>query len=114
MSTDNEAGIFDAWPTTFEPPTRRIVDPPKSVHVNIALAIGRSGGGRFRDTTALKVRAEGLAMDTIVEGTLFAWARTSVGDWLASVTFSIPTGNKMGRLDLDRQWCPADAITPST
>ncbi|WP_230591850.1 hypothetical protein [Rhodococcoides fascians] len=74
MTTDDEAGIFDAWPTTFEPPTRRIVDPPKSVHVNIALAIGRSGGGRFRDTTALKVRAEGLAMDTIVEGTLFAWA----------------------------------------
>ncbi len=35
MTTDNEAGIFDAWPTTFEPPTRSIVDPPKSVHVNI-------------------------------------------------------------------------------
>ncbi len=53
-------------------------------------------------------------MDTIVEGTLFAWARTSVGDWLASVTFSIPTGNKMGRLDLHRQWGPADAVTPIT
>lgn len=57
-------------------------------------------------------RSEGLAMDTIVEGTLYAWARTNVGDWLASVTFSIPTGNKMGRLDLDRQWVPADAVTP--
>ncbi|MEW1881019.1 hypothetical protein AB0O58_15115 [Rhodococcus sp. NPDC080181] len=53
-------------------------------------------------------------MDTIVEGTLFAWARTSVGDWLAAVSFSIPTGNKKGRLDLDRQWCPAAAITPIT
>lgn len=83
MTTDNEAGIFDSWPTTFEPPTRRIVDPPKSVNVNIALAIGRSGGGRFRDTTPLKVRAEGLAMDSIVEGTLYAWARTGTGDWLA-------------------------------
>ena len=50
MTTDNEAGIFDAWPTHFEPPTRRIVDPPMSVNVNVALAIGRSGGGRFRDT----------------------------------------------------------------
>ena len=69
--------------TTFEPPTRRIVDPPKSVNVNIALAIGRSGGGGFRDTTPLKVRAEGLAMDSIVEGTLYAWARTGTGDWLA-------------------------------
>ncbi|MGF0313689.1 hypothetical protein [Rhodococcus sp. IEGM1428] len=114
MTTNNEAGIFDAWPTTFEPPTRRIVDPPRSVKVSVALAIGRSGGGRFRDTTALKVRAEGLAMDTIVEGNLFAWARTSVGDWLAQVSFSIPTGNKKGRLDLDRQWVPADAITPIT
>lgn len=114
MTTGNEAGMFDAWPTTFEPPTRRIVDPPRPVNVNVALAIGRSGVGRFRDTTALKVRAEGLAMDTIVEGTLFAWARTSVGDWLASVTFSIPTGNKMGRLDLHRQWVPANAVTPIT
>jgi hypothetical protein len=60
MTTDNEAGIFDAWPTIFEPPTRRIVDPPKSANVNFALAIGRSGGGGFRDTTPLKVRAEGL------------------------------------------------------
>ena len=60
MTADGEAGIFDAWPTTFVPPTRRIVDPPMSVNVNVALAIGRSGGGRFRDTTALKVRAEGL------------------------------------------------------
>ncbi|OZF42515.1 hypothetical protein [Rhodococcus sp. 14-1411-2a] len=114
MTTDNEAGIFDAWPTTFEPPTRRIVEPPKSVNVNIALAIGRSGGGGFRDTTPLKVRAEGLAMDSIVEGTLYAWARTGTGDWLARVSFSIPTGNKKGRLDLDRQWCPAAAITPIT
>lgn len=53
-------------------------------------------------------------MDTIVEGTLFAWARTSVGDWLAQASFSIPTGNKKGRLDLDRQWVPADAVTPIT
>lgn len=53
-------------------------------------------------------------MDTIVEGTLFAWARTSVGDWLAQASFSIPTGNKKGRLDLERQWVPADAVTPIT
>lgn len=35
MNSDNSAGIFDAWPTTFEPPTRRIVDPPMSVNVNV-------------------------------------------------------------------------------
>ena len=35
MTTDNSAGIFDAWPTTFEPPTRRIVDPPRAVKVNV-------------------------------------------------------------------------------
>jgi hypothetical protein len=33
---------------------------------------------------------------------------------LAAVSFSIPTGNKKGRLDLDKQWCPAAAITPAT
>lgn len=35
MTADGEAGIFDAWPTTFVPPTRRIVDPPMSVNVNV-------------------------------------------------------------------------------
>jgi hypothetical protein len=35
MTTGNEAGMFDAWPTTFEPPTRRIVDPPRPVNVNV-------------------------------------------------------------------------------
>jgi hypothetical protein len=35
MTTDNEAGILDAWPTTFEPPTRRIVDPPMPVNENV-------------------------------------------------------------------------------
>lgn len=29
-----------------------------------------------------------------------------------AVSFSIPTGNGMGRLDLDYQWCPSDAVTP--
>lgn len=59
MTTD-DAGMFDAWPTHFEPPTRHIVSPPLPVLVNIALAIGRSGGAPFRNTTPLKVRAEGL------------------------------------------------------
>ncbi len=58
--TVDDAGMFDAWPTHFEPPTRRIVDPPMPVLVNIAVAIGRSAGAKFRDTTPLKVGTEGL------------------------------------------------------
>ncbi len=27
--------LYENWPVTFDPPTRRIVDPPKSVNVNI-------------------------------------------------------------------------------
>jgi hypothetical protein len=27
--------LYENWPVTFEPPTRRIVDPPQRVLVNI-------------------------------------------------------------------------------
>jgi hypothetical protein len=41
---------------------------------------------------------------------LHAWARTSRGEWLASCTFTIPTGNKLGSLEVTH-WCPAAAVT---
>ncbi|WP_206509757.1 hypothetical protein [Rhodococcus sp. KRD197] len=53
--------LYANWPVTFDPPTRRIVDPPQRVLVNIALTVaGLSGGNSFRDGTPLKVRSEGL------------------------------------------------------
>lgn len=52
--------LYENWPTTFEPPTRRIVDPPMPVLVSVALTVAGAAGGSFRDGTKLKVRAEGL------------------------------------------------------
>jgi hypothetical protein len=33
------ADFFENWPVTFEPPARRIVDPPMPVLVNVAMTI---------------------------------------------------------------------------
>ena len=105
--------LYENWPVTFEPPTRRIVDPPQRVLVNIALTVaGSSGGSSFRDGTPLKVRSEGLAMDTKSPGLLHAWAKTSRGQWICCLSFQIPIGNGKGFLQLSRQWCPAEAATP--
>ena len=104
-------GMFPRWPVTFDPPARRIVDPPQPVIVSINAALSVTSSTSLRDGIPLRVRAEGLAMDMKVQGALHGWARTNVGSWLAYVSFTIPTGNGMGQLDV-RQWCPSDAITP--
>ncbi|MFD7012229.1 hypothetical protein [Rhodococcus jostii] len=54
-------------------------------------------------------------LDIHVPGVLDAWARTthtshtSRGSWLAGCTFTIPTGNNRGCLEVT-QWCPAAVI----
>ena len=85
--------------------------PPQPVIVSINAALSVTSSTSLRDGIPLRVRAEGLAMDMKVQGALHGWARTNVGSWLAYVSFTIPTGNGMGQLDV-RQWCPSDAITP--
>ncbi|WP_052062046.1 hypothetical protein [Rhodococcoides fascians] len=109
---DHAADLFARWPVTFDPPTRRIVDPPQPVIVSVSAALPGSSNTSFRDGTPLKVRAEGLSVDLKVQGALSAWARLANGAWLACVTFSIPTGNGKGHLDLQHQWVPSNAITP--
>lgn len=105
--------MYENWPVSFDPPTRRIVDPPRRVLVNAALTVaGSSGGGSFRDGTPLKIRSEGLAMDVKVPGLLSAWVKTSRGQWLCCLSFDIPIGNGKGFLRLEGQWCPAEAATP--
>jgi hypothetical protein len=52
--------LYENWPVTFDPPTRRIVDPPRRVLVNDALTVAGSAGGSFRDGIPLKVRSEGF------------------------------------------------------
>ncbi|OZF42090.1 hypothetical protein [Rhodococcus sp. 14-2470-1a] len=104
--------LFARWPVTFDPPTRRIVDPPQPVIVSVSHALPGSPRTSLRDGTPLRVRAEGLSVDIKVQGTLSAWARLANGAWLARVDFSVPTGNGKGHLDLHGQWVPSDAITP--
>jgi len=104
--------LYENWPVSFDPPTRRIVDPPRRVLVNIALTVAGSSGVSFRDGTPLKVRSEGLAMDTKSPGLLHAWAKTARGQWICCLSFDIPIGNGKGFLRLHQQWCPAEAATP--
>lgn len=115
MTTHHEHAadeLFARWPVTFDPPTRRIVDPPQPVIVSVSAALSGSSSTSFRDGIPLKVRAEGLSVDIKVQGTLSAWARLSTGPWIACVTFTVPTGNGMGHLNLQHQWVPSNAITP--
>ncbi len=104
--------LYENWPVTFEPPTRRIVEPPKPVLVNVALTIAGFGAAAFRDDTPLKVRAEGLVMDVKVQGLLHAWAKNTRAQWMCCLSFRIPMGNDKGFLQVDRQWCPAEAAVP--
>ncbi|MFF0818411.1 hypothetical protein ACFYVR_25175 [Rhodococcus sp. NPDC003318] len=102
--------MFEYWPTEFDPPPHRVVDPPAPVIVHIATAISQSAE-HPANTIPLRVRAEGLALDLQVPGTLSAWARTTGGAWICRIQFRIPTGNGRGHLDVD-QWCPAAAVRP--
>ncbi|OZD70586.1 hypothetical protein CH263_06430 [Rhodococcus sp. 06-1059B-a] len=103
--------MFAGWPVAFQPPTRRVVDPPVPVLVDVSRAFGHQFSA---DASALplKVRAEGLATDLKVQGVLHAWARTSKGEWLCCLSFRVPTGNGMGFLDVERQWSASDAAKP--
>ncbi|OZF06001.1 hypothetical protein CH300_12320 [Rhodococcus sp. 15-1154-1] len=109
---DPAGDLFERWPVTFDPPTRRIVDPPRPVIVSVSAALPGSSSTSFRDGVPLKVRAEALTVDIKVQGTLLAWARLANGAWLACVNFTVPTGNGKGHLGLRSQWVPSAAITP--
>ncbi len=99
--------MFESWPIHFEPPVRRVVEPPAPVIVDLAAGIARSP---LAAGVALRVRGEGLRLDMKVPATLHAWARTTRGDWLGLIHVRIPTGNGAGYLDA-QQWFPAVAIT---
>lgn len=75
--------LFARWPVTFDPPTRRLVEPAQPVIVSVSAALPGSSSTSLRDGIPLKVRAEGLTVDIKVQGTLSAWARLSTGPWIA-------------------------------
>lgn len=105
--------MFEGWNSVLEPRPWRVVDPPQRVLIRVSEAIAH-GGGRAANDLPLRVRAEGLDLDVQVIGLLSGWARTSRGGWLCALTFTIPTGNQQGGLEVTDQWCPASAVTPAT
>ena len=102
--------MFPSWPVEFDPPPYRVVE-PTPVLVHVATAISQPAA-HPASAVALRIRAEGLALDVHVPGTLSAWARTTGGSWICLVSFAIPTGNGRGQLDVVDQWCPAAAVRP--
>ena len=54
-------GMFPRWPVTFDPPARRIVDPPQPVIVSINAALSVTSSTSLRDGIPLRVRAEGFS-----------------------------------------------------
>jgi hypothetical protein len=96
----------------YSPPVRMDVSPAMPVMLDLASALARSPVS-FSDSPPLRVLAEGLDMDSKVEGTLHAWARTRRGDWLGLCRFTVFSGNGQGHLAM-QQWCPATSITPTS
>ncbi|MEV6070037.1 hypothetical protein AB0L82_26125 [Nocardia sp. NPDC052001] len=103
--------MFERWPDEFEPPLRRVVDPPTPVTVDLAAAIPTHPGNASANALPMRVRAGGLDMTGTAPGLLHGWARTRDGAWIGLVEFAIETGNRRGTLEM-RQWCSQRAITP--
>jgi hypothetical protein len=107
-----EASVFENWPVAMSPPTRRLVDPPKSVLVDLSRLIVNPDDTFRRDEVTLRIKMEGLDFRGQVPGYLHAWAQSTQSGWLALVTCDVPTGNGSGKLTMT-QWCPATAVTPA-
>ena len=102
---------FEDWPVTLWPPTRKVVDPPAAVLVDLSRLIGNPDDTFRRDEVCMRIKSEGLDFRGRVPGQLLAWAQSTYGGWLALVTCEVPTGNGVGKLTM-RQWCPARAVRP--
>ena len=92
--------MFEDWPVTMRPPTRRVVDPPKPVFVDLSRLIVNPDDTFRRDEVTLRIKNEGLDFRGRVPGHLHAWAQSTHGGWLALVTCDVPTGNGAGRLTM--------------
>ncbi len=78
-----EASVFQDWPVTMCPPTRRMLDPPKAVFVDLNRLIVNPDDAFRRDEVALRIKNEGLDFRGRVPGYLHAWAQSTRGGWLA-------------------------------
>lgn len=104
--------MFEDWPVAMSPPTRRVVDPPRPVLVDLSHLIANPDDSFRRDEVALRIKLEGLDFRGQAPGQLHAWAQSTQGGWLGLVTVDVPTGNGAGKLTM-HQWCPARAVTPA-
>lgn len=104
--------MFDFLEAEGTASTRRRVDPPRPVLVDVNLLLGSRDDAFRLDTVSFRVKLAGLNIFTDnTPGLLHAWAQTSRKSWLAQVSFEIPTGDGKAKLSVC-QWCPARAIKP--
>ena len=73
-TSTKEASVFEDWPVTMCPPTRRVVDPPMAVFVDLSSLIVNPDDAFRRDEVALRIKHEGLDFRGRVPGYLHAWA----------------------------------------
>lgn len=104
--------MFEEWPVEMTPPTRRVVEPPIPVLVDLTRILKNPDDRFGRNEVSMRVKAEGLDFCLQVSGYLRAWAQSTQGGWLALVTCDVPTGNGKGKLPIT-QWCPANSVTPA-
>jgi hypothetical protein len=71
--------VFEDWPVAMFPPTRRVVDPPQPVCVDLSRFIVNPDDAFRRDEIALRVKNEGLDLRGQVPGHLHAWAQSTHG-----------------------------------
>lgn len=106
--------MFDFLATEATLTTRRRVDPPRPVLIDVNMLFGSRDDAFRLDTVPLSVKTSGLNVFTdSTSGLLHAWAQTTRRAWLAQVSFEVLTGDGKAVLSVC-QWCPARAVTPLT
>ncbi|MCX4097709.1 hypothetical protein [Nocardia sp. alder85J] len=104
--------MFEEWPDSFDPPLRRVIDPPLPVAVHLPTALPTPAPKGFgQNKIAMRIKAGGIDLMGTTPGLLRAWVRASEGTWFGLVEVVLRTGNGRGRLRVT-QLCPAAAIRP--
>lgn len=104
--------MFDFLDADETVTTRRRIDPPRPVLIDVHQLLGSRDDAFRLDTVPMRVKIAGLnVFSDSTPGLLHAWAQTTRRAWLAQVSFEVPTGNGRAQLSVC-QWCPARAVKP--
>lgn len=79
------------------PALARAFTPPVPVWVDLG-QVYRAGVGRVGDRATLYVRAQGIPLEQVAPGVLYAWVRTTTGAWLGYVAYALDAGKTLGSL----------------